>query len=1016
MAAEKCGDRLSILLEWCNDHGIVWEDRIQVQRVPEIADQHEDAEWNAEPGAFSVIARSMITAGENPYERYLGNSSDFNGYLQSLPDSVALPLVWQHDWEGLKWFNGTEASRLHTYAEDHWNASAKLKPGYSQVGLVLMQRRLQAYWDGAGAKVLRSAGAHLKFDQFLHAFTLVSSRAFLINIYHGLCMVPFADLLNHTDTHNTVVQAEEIVCLRCGLLHDGACGKSEKNYTINNTIDVRCISDLDAGEEVINTYGDLSNAELLCQYGFVLDSRTHLERCSWRQDLRQDLSELELALSRFMAYEPVQGPMDSSLTGLLVDMEPEHASIQLRDDKNNPRAYVTPGGQTLDFAPMQSARDRLYPLFIDSMGRPSWCLWCLFLGAALVTRSHSIKGWPSLLANVSNSARTIDSELHSPTAATLLAKKTLHCLFTGRIEKLHITHHDDEAITLLFTGSAKFIMEAYERYGDWSRSQLLRRIAQLEASASAGNSIPPKPEQAFSNDVASDKPKSKAPREYDVSKQPCRKIALRFAYDGARYSGLAAQTQQVTPLPTVEETIWEALCTSRLVDPLKGMDGAGWSRCGRTDAGVSAAGQVIALYVRSRCIDERAIRESNADQSTIPQPVRIADGEELPYVATLNRLLPPSIRVQAWSPVRSSFSARFDCTYRHYKYFFTGGAPRSLAWHPGYTSNFSQQLDIQRMQDAASRLVGEHDFRNLCKVDASKQITNFVRRIDGATIDRVSSGWPTSEDRNDQALNTPTMEPMYVLNLRGSAFLYHQVRNIMAVLFLVGSHLEEPNIVDELVNVYQGAAQNDRGKILASLALDSSEPTSLRLCSEMETLNVYETKPSYEMAADRPLMLWECGFNPEDVRWRACTNDSMDSMDLASMDYTPTLRATTNLHAQWTRETIHAELLRHMTIASASSSTSEIPSETAFEEARFPLLPTPVDLGQDTAQAQLVPLGNGTIRPTTKYTAMVQRPRDVPPSVKNEKWREGKGRRRAERWAAAVSERSNSLPSSDTPI
>ena len=123
------------------------------------------------------------------YERYLGNSSHFDGYLQSLPEDVALPLVWKHNWEGLKWFNGTEASRLLTYAEEHWNASAKLKPGYSQVGFILMQRRLRAYWDSAGADVLRSAGACLGFDQFLRAFTLVSSRAFLINIYHGYVLL-----------------------------------------------------------------------------------------------------------------------------------------------------------------------------------------------------------------------------------------------------------------------------------------------------------------------------------------------------------------------------------------------------------------------------------------------------------------------------------------------------------------------------------------------------------------------------------------------------------------------------------------------------------------------------------------------------------------------------------------------------------------------------------------------------------------------------------------------------------
>ena len=65
MAATKCGDRLETLLEWCSCRGIVWEDRIQVRHVPEVENQQEDAEWNAEPGAFAVIAGSKITAGEN---------------------------------------------------------------------------------------------------------------------------------------------------------------------------------------------------------------------------------------------------------------------------------------------------------------------------------------------------------------------------------------------------------------------------------------------------------------------------------------------------------------------------------------------------------------------------------------------------------------------------------------------------------------------------------------------------------------------------------------------------------------------------------------------------------------------------------------------------------------------------------------------------------------------------------------------------------------------------------------
>lgn len=47
--------------------------------------------------------------------------------------------------------------------------------------------------------------------------------------------------------------------------------------------------------------------------------------------------------------------------------------------------------------------------------------------------------------------------------------------------------------------------------------------------------------------------------------------------------------------------------------------------------------------------------------------------EELPYCKMLNRLLPKSIRIIAWSPVTEGFSARFNCEFRTYKYWFPRG-------------------------------------------------------------------------------------------------------------------------------------------------------------------------------------------------------------------------------------------------------------------------------------------------------------------------------------------------------
>ena len=75
---------------------------------------------------------------------------------------------------------------------------------------------------------------------------------------------------------------------------------------------------------------------------------------------------------------------------------------------------------------------------------------------------------------------------------------------------------------------------------------------------------------------------------------------------------------------------------------------------------------------------------------------------EIDYCKMLNSVLPEHIQVVAWAPcARRDFSARFDCVGRTYKYFFPRGG-----------------LDLGAMNEAGESLVGEHDFRNFCKMDA----------------------------------------------------------------------------------------------------------------------------------------------------------------------------------------------------------------------------------------------------------------------------------------------------------
>lgn len=362
--------------------------------------------------------------------------------------------------------------------------------------------------------------------------------------------------------------------------------------------------------------------------------------------------------------------------------------------------------------------------------------------------------------------------------------------------------------------------------------------------------------------------KEKKQRAFDASRYSTRLIALKFAYLGGNYNGFEHQANNPTPLPTVEEKLFEALLKSRLVAPTESdkPEGSGspvklwpgeevtqYSKGGRTDRGVSAFGQVVGVRVRSnRPLSSRPASRSGSivggeggkEEDPLSPPPSLTEfddiKDELPYVQILNRLLPHDIRILAWAPnPPPDFSARFNCRGRHYKYFFSNPAisPRNSS----SCSSFSGSLDIAKMQEAASYFLGENDFRNFCKLDASKQINNFKRIIYESSIEEV----PTSIGSGGE---TPRM---YYFNLRGSAFLWHQVRHMIAILFLIGQRLEEPSLVKELLD----AEKNPR-------------------------------KPQYEMADDRALVLWECYFPEGELDWVYGETEEKDGlMDIVWMGW-----------------------------------------------------------------------------------------------------------------------------------
>ncbi|TFB04384.1 tRNA pseudouridine [Trichoderma ghanense] len=450
------------------------------------------------------------------------------------------------------------------------------------------------------------------------------------------------------------------------------------------------------------------------------------------------------------------------------------------------------------------------------------------------------------------------------------------------------------------------------KYNNWTKAGLIQRVKELEkqlkASSSSHEPVSTADEQQQQpaqrkhenekeqkhdgdGDEAAQpvkKPKSKNKKKMDPSRYATRYIALKLAYLGKNFGGF--EFQAMGNQPSIEEELWNALTKACLIFPederIVDFECCEYSKCGRTDRGVSAFGQVIGLRVRSNRPlpkkqaegDEEANTESGPASASAeqedesqekskakakkqPEPPRPFDDirDEIPYPHVLNRLLPKEIRILAWCPSPPpGFSARFSCRERQYRYFFTqpafapspshidgsavdhqrkdGGSGRMVK--PGW-------LDIDAMRDAAKRYEGEHDFRNLCKVDPAKQITNFKRRMfesDIVEVEDAASALPylraagfAPEDLEALDSSSSSSErkgvypKVYYFHVRGSAFLWHQIRHMVAVLFLVGQGLEKPSVVSELLDV----DKNPR-------------------------------RPNYVMADEVPLVLWDCIF-PSDL-------------------------------------------------------------------------------------------------------------------------------------------------------
>jgi tRNA pseudouridine38/39 synthase len=341
----------------------------------------------------------------------------------------------------------------------------------------------------------------------------------------------------------------------------------------------------------------------------------------------------------------------------------------------------------------------------------------------------------------------------------------------------------------------KNITKQTTEYEDFTKRQLIDRVRALEGQLKKGQT------KAI-----------KAPkRPFDMEHYQQRRIALKVAYFGWSYSGFTTQNNE-KKIPTVEGQLFKALEKCKFItDP----DSCNFSKCGRTDKGVSGLGQVISLDVR--CSKKKNVFDQD---------------QTLPFIETLNALLPPDIRILAWAPVHSEFNARFDCKSRTYKYFFQK----------------TEHLSIENMKKAANYIIGTHDFRNFCRLDPSKNITNYERTILSLDIDLTENDY-------------------YQVTLKGKAFLWHQVRCIMSILFLAGQGLEKPEVIKSLLDIKKVPA-----------------------------------KPDYPMASDLPLLLYDCEYDDIDWKYANVTD--------ANAKATTPERTYRHIHELWSEHVIKSLLFK----------------------------------------------------------------------------------------------------------
>jgi tRNA pseudouridine38-40 synthase len=256
-----------------------------------------------------------------------------------------------------------------------------------------------------------------------------------------------------------------------------------------------------------------------------------------------------------------------------------------------------------------------------------------------------------------------------------------------------------------------------------------------------------------------------------VTEQELVRLRVDFAYDGTDFAGWSKQPGLRTVQGELESALGSILQRHGHAPTV--------TVAGRTDAGVHAAAQVAH-------VDLTRAQLASIETTTLPRRLNAIAGSR------------GDIRVVTVGIAPPGFDARFSATWRRYTYRIADSGAKKNPLDRQNTLWHRAPLDVSAMNDAASALLGLHDWASFCK---PREGATTIRTLEEFQWVRLEDG-------------------VLLGTIRADAFCHNMVRSLVGASIAVGEGKLSPV---ELCALRDAATRTSTFKVVAPHGLTLDE-------------------------------------------------------------------------------------------------------------------------------------------------------------------------------------------------